>query len=240
MGEIEIQIWYEEKATRWRELLPPWYNFWTNGTLTTGALAGENIEDHKKSLDAIFLDHVLCNDLPLIVAWDPENQKVAGFLFSTVRTAEKNKTAPIHPEDHKKAYLKDIRNFNKHFSDKTLVAKLEAMDYFLNQLSRKGDACQIYGVDRVWVISLLSILPEYTRRGLACRLTQQVLHEAKEKGFPVIIAEVTNYYTEKVFVQKFDFDKVLELPFSEYSNYSQVPERIKKTNINAVLVAKRI
>ncbi|XP_067930230.1 arylalkylamine N-acetyltransferase-like 2 [Watersipora subatra] len=241
MEDIELQIWHEEKRTRWRELLGPWYNFWHFGTLTTGAMAGENLEEHRKSLDGVFYDHMTYNDLPLIVAWDKKAKKVAGFLFSTSRTVEKtNRKAVIPTHEDPKKPVKDLRNFKKHFSNNHIVKKLEEMDYFLRQLHKEGDAFQRYGVDKVWVISLLSVIPEYTKRGLGSKMSAMVLPLAKELGYTVMISEVTSYYTQRILLEKFQFETILELPFSDYSNYSGVPENVKNTHVNALLVAKKL
>ena len=71
-----MQVWTEEKQTRWKELLPAWYNFWTNEPLNTAAMGDIDKNGNRQKLENLFKDFMAYDDLPLIVAWDETKKQV--------------------------------------------------------------------------------------------------------------------------------------------------------------------
>ena len=94
-------------------------------------------------------------------------------------------------------------------------------------------------MDKVWVIDVTSVTPEYTKRGLANQMTAKVLQTAKERGFTIAMSESTSAYTQRNKINRFGFEIVLEKSFSDnYANYSDMTDEIKKSHQSAAVLVK--
>ena len=91
------------------------------------------------------------------------------------------------------------------------------------------------------MIDVTTVIPEYTRRGLANQMTAKVLETAKERGFTIVMSESTSTYTQRNKINRFGFEVVLERNFSDsYANYSEMFEEMKKSHKSAAVLVKRL
>ena len=96
-----------------------------------------------------------------------------------------------------------------------------------------------FSVDKVWVIDIITVTPEYTKRGLANQMTAKVLRTAKERGFTIALLKSTSAYTRPQKINRFGFGIVLEKSFSDnYANYSEMTDEIKKSHQSAAVLVK--
>ena len=91
------------------------------------------------------------------------------------------------------------------------------------------------------MIQVTSVTPEYTRRGLANKMTAQVLETAKEIGYTIVVSLSTSAYTQRNKINTFHFEKLLEVSIADnYANYSQMSEELKKSHRTGTVLVKKL
>lgn len=91
------------------------------------------------------------------------------------------------------------------------------------------------------VIDMTSVCKEYTRKGLAHKMTEFLLAEAKRRQFPLVVSESTSAYTRKNKVSKFGFALVKVFEFTKYfESFSSMSDEMKAVHSKAYVLAKRL
>ena len=94
-------------------------------------------------------------------------------------------------------------------------------------------------VDKVLLIHITSVCPEYMRRGLANRMTDVVLKEAKNRGYKLVASESTSNYTQRSKIKNFGFENIFELSFeNNLATAAEIPEDWKSHTKGCVLVKR--
>ena len=89
------------------------------------------------------------------------------------------------------------------------------------------------------LIHITSVCPEYTRRGLANRMTDVVLKEAKNRGYKLVVSESTSNYTQRSKIKNFGFENVFELHFNnDLTTATDIPEELRSHTKGCLLVKR--
>lgn len=72
-------------------------------------------------------------------------------------------------------------------------------------------------------------------------MTARTIEAAKEGGFPLIMSESSSAYTQRNKINKFQFEKVVEITYEgNYENYSEMPAEIKESHKTSAVLVKRL
>ncbi|XP_067946721.1 uncharacterized protein [Watersipora subatra] len=234
-GGVKIEVWNDEtKATKWRQLLKPWNNFWLTEPTNSAAIS---VLDEKciQSLSRLLLWQVSYNDTPIVVARAPDDQ-IIGFVYSMKDYSQEEKAA--HPE---LVIHKDLYKFKECSFPEQVLTRLQAAEAFVKKLCSKVNVFGIFGVKKVWVIEMICTLPEYRGRGIAQRLTKKALEIAYAEGFRVAVTEATSSITKHFMTKYFKFQLIAELGYeTNYENYKWLSEDMKKEHRAASLLVKSL
>ncbi|XP_067951636.1 arylalkylamine N-acetyltransferase-like 2 [Watersipora subatra] len=230
---IDIQIWDEERKTRWRELLPLWHSFWDGEPISSGVWS--TAEDYTQGRTNLVYDRVVNGTLPIVVAYDTEKAKVAGFLWSCF----------IYSEDKKKKGSEKSNNgsfkFETYGFPKETLTRLTALREFMDKLTTMADVFNKFSVDEAWGLHTLSVSPDYGKKGIGTQLLAKGLELAKESGVTLVTAEATNRNSLHMLKKYFNFETVLELSYAEhYGNYCYIPDDVKQLQPSASALVKRM
>lgn len=101
--------------------------------------------------------------------------------------------------------------------------------------------CYCYSANKMLYIMITSVRPQYTRRGLANLMTGKMLDVARDCRCSIVTAVSTSTYTQRNKINRFQFEKVLEMDFeNNYLNFSSMPEAVRKAHDKAYLLVKRL
>lgn len=91
------------------------------------------------------------------------------------------------------------------------------------------------------MIDLTSVCPKYQGKGLATKMTETLIEEAKRRKYPLVVSETTNAYLQRNKMVKLGFESVEEFEFSDlFRSYSSMPEDVAKIHSKAVVLVKEL
>ncbi|XP_005186368.2 arylalkylamine N-acetyltransferase-like 2 [Musca domestica] len=86
---------------------------------------------------------------------------------------------------------------------------------FLTKIQREADLFKRYNIQKLLHLIIVTVKSEWRGRGIASRLSKAVMDLGKEKGFELITAECTSFYTAKMF-QHMGWDIVHSVRYKDY------------------------
>ncbi len=86
---------------------------------------------------------------------------------------------------------------------------------FLNQLAQGVDCHEMFGVDKIFYLVLVSVNNEYGRRGIAAKLVELSIEMAKQKGLHVSTASAVNEFAAKA-LGAAGFKSIKQLAYSDF------------------------
>lgn len=85
----------------------------------------------------------------------------------------------------------------------------------------------------------LGVHQSYGRRGIATRMVNFSLELAKQRGHTIVRANFASLYSRKV-GYTCGFTTILELHFSEYGNYNNMPQSVRELHDKCEVMVKYI
>ena len=86
---------------------------------------------------------------------------------------------------------------------------------FLDQLAQGVDCYEMFWVDKIFYLVLVSVSNEYGRRGLAAKLVELSIDMAKQKGLHVSTASAVNEFAAKA-LGAAGFKSIKQLAYSDF------------------------
>ena len=172
--------------------------------------AGADFED-KALLTAEAIPNVveptLANGLSIAMI-DEETGKYVGISLNWCTPKEKKEEIDI--------YLIHMEESVGQKIDPKLIEVLEPQSKFFVSLWENVDLFKIYNVDTILSIGMISVHPEFERRGICQKLVVESVKRAAECGIGAVRANTVSFFAEKAF-QKEGFDIVKDMKFEEYT-----------------------
>lgn len=89
---------------------------------------------------------------------------------------------------------------------------------FLSFIDAKADYCNRLKVSHCLHVMIISVHPSYHRRGIAKKLFEICMEIGREKKFPAITVDCSNFFTTKI-AETFNFTCVSTVTYDEYNKH---------------------
>ena len=144
-----------------------------------------------------------------------ENDEIIGVSYNYY-----NKRADFFEETSNESKLKIILDFLKY-----VRTKIQFFDHY-----HDCDAC----ID----VNMLSVHPRYRGLGIGRKLIEYALNFAKTHKIPLCYVQCTSYYSANI-CETLNFDKIFEMPFSEYVLNGEQPLLLDEPHTHFRIFCKR-
>ena len=112
----------------------------------------------------------------------------------------------------------DLAERNFECSKKMKSKKTADILKFLSFVDAKADYCNRFKVSCCLHVHIINVHPNYHRQGIARQLFELCIEIGRQKQFPVITMDCTNFFTSKI-AEKFEFSLVSSVTYEEYNNH---------------------
>ena len=156
------------------------------------------------------LEPSLANGLSIALI-DEETKKYVGISLNWCTPKEKKEEIDIYFQHMEEGVGEKIEKINPE-----LLEELEPQSKFFMSLWENIDLFELYNVDKILSIGLISVHEEFTRRGICQKLVAESVKRAAECGIGAVRAITVSLFSEKAF-QNEGFDIVKDIKFEEYT-----------------------
>ncbi|XP_055388889.1 arylalkylamine N-acetyltransferase 1 [Condylostylus longicornis] len=149
-----------------------------------------------------------------------EDDEIAGVILNGLVRADQNAC-------QKKLDLSSDENFKKIFN-------------LLNYINSKVNFFDIFNIDKLFDIRILSVDSKYRGRGIAKNLIEHSIKIAKEFNFEIIKADATGMFSQKL-LRSHGFDIMTELYYDKYvDEFGKPILKVESPHIKLQLLYKKI
>ena len=150
------------------------------------------------------LEPTLANGLSVAMI-DEETGKYVGMSLNWCTTKEDKEDIEIY-----------FQRMSKRAAEAVGPELLEPTSNFFASLWKNVDLFELYSVNKILSIGMISVDESYGGRGICQKLVNASLKRAAEFGIGAARAQTLSFYSEKAFLKQ-GFNIVKELPYSDFT-----------------------
>ena len=98
-----------------------------------------------------------------------------------------------------------------------------------------------FSVDKLWKLTILNVIQEYSHRGIASRLVEKALEMGAKRGFTLAMSEFSSCFTQRIGA-RLGFESVLEVEYNKenYENFDTMAPETGRLHKKCIAMAKRL